>query len=311
MIYKKARIYIAGHKGLVGSAILTKFQNEGYANLITRSHQELDLSRQDLVEKFFEKARPEYVIIAAAKVGGIKANMTQQVQFLYENLMIQNNLIWISHLMEVKKLLFLLSSCIYPRDCPQPMKEDYILTGKLEPTNEGYGIAKIAGLMLCKYISKQFNKKFICAMPASIYGPYDNFDLQTSHVLPALVKKFLEAKKKKLDFVEVWGSGNVKREFLYVEDLADALYFLMQDYNDPQFINIGVGSDISIKRLARLIKKITEFDGDIKFNTTKPDGMPRKLVDISKISSLGWKPRVSLEDGLKYTINWYRKNYEI
>ena len=311
MIYKKARIYIAGHKGLVGSAILTKFQNEGYANLITRSHQELDLSRQDLVEKFFEKARPEYVIIAAAKVGGIKANMTQQVQFLYENLMIQNNLIWISHLMEVKKLLFLLSSCIYPRDCPQPMKEDYILTGKLEPTNEGYGIAKIAGLMLCKYISKQFNKKFICAMPASIYGPYDNFDLQTSHVLPALVKKFLEAKKKKLDFVEVWGSGNVKREFLYAEDLADALFFLMQDYNDPQFINIGVGSDISIKRLARLIKKITEFDGDIKFNTTKPDGMPRKLVDISKISSLGWKPRVSLEDGLKYTINWYRKNYEI
>ena len=311
MIHKKARIYIAGHKGLVGSAILTKFQNEDYANLITRSHQELDLTRQDLVEKFFNKERPEYVIIAAAKVGGIKANMTQQAQFLYENLMIQNNLIWISHLTNVKKLLFLLSSCIYPRDCPQPMKEDYILTGKLEPTNEGYGIAKIAGLMLCKYISKQFNKKFICAMPASIYGPNDNFDFQTSHVLPALVRKFLEAKKKKLDFVEVWGSGNVKREFLYVEDLADALYFLMQDYNDPQFINIGVGSDISIKRLARLIKKITEFDGDIKFNTAKPDGMPRKLVDVSKISSLGWKPRVSLEDGLKYTINWYKKNYEI
>jgi GDP-L-fucose synthase len=295
----------------VGSAVLTKFQNEGYANLITRSHQELDLTRQDLVEKFFNKETPEYVIIAAAKVGGIKANMTQQAQFLYENLMIQNNLIWISHITNVKKLLFLLSSCIYPRDCPQPMKEDYILEGPLEPTNEGYGIAKIAGLKLCEYISKQFNKKFICAMPASIYGPNDNFDQETSHVMAALVKKFIEAKKKKLDFVEVWGSGNVKREFLYVEDLADALYFLMQNYNDPRFINIGVGSDISIKGLAHLIKKITEFDGDIKFNTKKPDGMPRKLVDISKISLLGWKPKFSLEEGLKYTINWYRKNYEI
>jgi GDP-L-fucose synthase len=311
MIHKKARIYIAGHKGLVGSALLAKFKNAGYTNLITISHLELDLTRQDLVDKFFKKERPEYVVVAAAKVGGIKTNMTQQAQFLYENLMIQNNLIWMSHHTEVKKLLFLLSSCIYPRDCRQPMKEDSILTGKLESTNEGYAVAKIAGLMLCKYISKQYNKKFICAMPASIYGPNDNFDPQTSHVLPALIRKFLEAKKKKLNFVEIWGSGNAKREFLYVEDLANALFFLMQNYNDPQFINIGTGSDISIKKLALLIKKNTGFHGDIKFNTSIPDGMPRKLLNIDRISSLGWKPTVSLEQGLKHAISWYRKNYEV
>ena len=310
MISKKARIYIAGHKGLVGSAVLHKFQKEGYSNLITRTHQELDLTERDLVEKFFDKEKPEYVVIAAARVGGIKANMSYPAEFLYENLIIQNNLIWISHLMGVKKLLFLLSSCIYPRECPQPMKEEYLLTGKLEPTNEAYAIAKIAGLKLCEYIHREFKKRFICAMPATIYGPNDKFDPEVSHVLPALIRKFLEAKYNGLSSVEIWGTGNVRREFLFVEDLADALFFLMQDYNNPQFINIGVGSDISIKRLARLIKKNTEFHGDIKFNTSKPDGMPRKLVDISKISSLGWKPRISLEDGLKYTINWYRKNYE-
>lgn len=310
MIPKNARIYIAGHKGLVGSAVLQKFQKEGYLNLITRTHQELDLTKQNLVDNFFHLEKPGYVIIAAAKVGGIKANMTHQAEFLYKNLMIQNNLIWSSHLHRVNKLLFLLSSCIYPKDCPQPMKEEYLLTGELEPTNEGYAIAKIAGLKLCEYIYKQFGKSFISTMPATIYGPNDNFDPESSHVLPGLLKKFMDAKEKGLNFVEVWGTGNPKREFLYVSDLADALYFLMQEYDDPQFINIGAGTDITIKELAHLIKETVGFTGEVKYDTTKPDGMMRKLVDSSRITSLGWKPKVSLKEGLKITYDWYRKNYE-
>lgn len=307
MIPKNARIYIAGHKGLVGSAILTKFQKESYSNLITRTHSEMDLTKQKLVENFFNEEKPEYVIIAAAKVGGIKANMTYQAEFLYENLMIQNNLIWTSYLKGVKKLLFLLSSCIYPRDCPQPMKEDHILTGKLEPTNEGYGIAKIAGLKLCEYIFKQFNKSFISAMPATIYGPNDNFDPEASHVLPALIRKFLEAKHKDLSSIEVWGTGNVRREFLYVEDLADALFFLMQNYDNGEFINVGFGSDITIKELVNEICEIIGFNGKINFDTTKPDGMPRKLLDTSRLISYGWKPKITLREGLKRTIDWYIK----
>ena len=259
MISKKARIYIAGHKGLVGSAVLHKFQKEGYSNLITRTHQELDLTERDLVEKFFEKAQPEYVVIAAARVGGIKANISYPAEFLYENLMIQNNLIWISHLAGVKKLLFLLSSCIYPRNCPQPMKEEYLLTGKLEPTNEAYAIAKIAGLKLCEYIHREYKKKFICAMPATIYGPNDKFDPEVSHVLPALIRKFLEAKYNGLSSVEIWGTGHARREFLFVEDLADALFFLMQNYEDKSFINVGTCNDITINQLANEICKLTGF----------------------------------------------------
>lgn len=306
MISKKARVYIAGHKGLVGSAVLHKFQKEGYINLITRTHQELDLTERDLVEKFFDKEKPEYVVIAAARVGGIKANMSYPAEFLYENLMIQNNLIWISHLKGVKKLLFLLSSCIYPRECPQPMREEYLLTGKLEPTNEAYAIAKIAGLKLCEYIHREFKKRFICAMPATIYGPNDKFDPEVSHVLPALIRKFLEAKYNGLSSVEIWGTGNVRREFLFVEDLADALFFLMQNYDDKSFINVGVGSDITIKQLANEICKLTRFGGKIKFDVTKPDGMPRKLLDTSRLKAYGWSTKVTLRDGLKRTIDWYK-----
>ena len=306
MISKKARIYIAGHKGLVGSAVLRKFQKEGYTNLITRTHQELELTERDLVEKFFEKAQPEYVIVAAARVGGINANISYPAEFLYENLMIQNNLLWISHLAGVKKLLFLLSSCIYPRECPQPMKEEYLLTGKLEPTNEAYAIAKIAGLKLCEYINREFKKRFICAMPATIYGPNDKFDPEVSHVLPALIRKFLEAKHKGLSSVEIWGTGNARREFLFVDDLADALFFLMQNYEDNSFINVGAGSDITIKQLANEIRKLTRFEGKIKFDVTKPDGMPRKLLDTSRFKALDFRPKVSLGDGLKRTIDWYK-----
>lgn len=306
MISKKARVYIAGHKGLVGSAVLNKFQKEGYTNLITRTHQELELTERDLVEKFFEKAQPEYVVIAAARVGGIKANISYPAEFLYENLMIQNNLIWISHLTGVKKLLFLLSSCIYPRECPQPMKEEYLLTGKLEPTNEAYAVAKIAGLKLCEYIRREYKKKFICAMPATIYGPNDKFDSEVSHVLPALIRKFLEAKYNSLSSVEIWGTGHARREFLFVEDLADALFFLMQNYDDESFINVGTGSDITIKQLAKEICKLTGFEGKIKYNVTKPDGMPRKLLDSSRLKALGFRPRVSFSEGLKQTIDWYK-----
>jgi len=306
MISKKARIYIAGHKGLVGSAVLHKFQKEGYSNLITRTHQELDLTERDLVEKFFEKAQPEYVVIAAARVGGIKANISYPAEFLYENLMIQNNLIWISHLAGVKKLLFLLSSCIYPRNCPQPMKEEYLLTGKLEPTNEAYAIAKIAGLKLCEYIHREFKKRFICAMPATIYGPNDKFDPEVSHVLPALIRKFLEAKYNGLSSVEIWGTGHARREFLFVEDLADALFFLMQNYEDKSFINVGTGNDITINQLANEICKLTGFEGKIKYNATKPDGMPRKLLDSSRLKALGFRPKVNFSDGLKRTIDWYK-----
>lgn len=305
MISKKARIYIAGHKGLVGSAVLHKFQKEGYTNLITRTRKELDLTTRALVEKFFDKEKPEYVVIAAARVGGIKANMSYPAEFLYENLTIQNNLIWTSHLSGVKKLLFLLSSCIYPRDCPQPMKEEYLLTGKLEPTNEAYAIAKIAGLKLCEYIHSEFKKRFICAMPATIYGPNDNFDPQASHVLPALIRKFLEAKHNRLSSVEIWGTGQARREFLFVEDLADALFFLMQNYEDKSFINVGVGRDITIKQLVNEICKLTGFRGKIKYDATRPDGMPRKLLDTSRLKALGFRPKVALREGLKRTIDWY------
>lgn len=302
---KSSKIYIAGHRGLVGSAILHKFQSEGYQNIITRTHSELDLTRQDLVEEFFNKEQPDYVIIAAARVGGIKANMTYPAEFLYENLSIQNNIIWSSLKTGTKKLMFLGSSCIYPRECPQPMKEEYLLTGKLEPTNEAYAVAKIAGLKLCEYIKRELKKSFISVMPTTIYGPNDHFDPLVAHVVPSLIRRLIEAKKLNSQSIEIWGTGNSRREFLYVGDLADAIYFLMQNYDSEEFINIGVGDDISIKELANILKDLTGFKGELIFDTSKPDGMPRKLMDTQKLNSLGWRPKIDLREGLKQTINWY------
>lgn len=302
---KSAKIYIAGHRGLVGSAILRKFQSEGYQNTITKTHSELDLTKQQLVEKFFNKEKPDYVIIAAARVGGIKANMTYPAEFLYENLSIQNNIIWSAVKNDTKKLMFLGSSCIYPRECSQPMKEEYLLTGKLEPTNEAYAVAKIAGLKLCEYVKRELKKSFISVMPTTIYGPNDHFDPVVAHVVPSLIRRLTEAKKFKTPSIEIWGSGNSRREFLYVDDLADAIYFLMQNYDNEEFINIGVGDDISIKDLAHILKELTGFTGDLVFDTTKPDGMPRKLMDTQRLNNLGWKPKVDLKTGLKRTIDWY------
>lgn len=305
---KSSKIYIAGHRGLVGSSILHKFQSSGYQNIITRTHSELDLTKQDLVEKFFDTERPDYVIIAAARVGGIKANMTYPAEFLYENLMMQNNIIWSALKTDTKKLMFLGSSCIYPRECPQPMKEEYLLTGKLEPTNEAYAVAKIAGLKLCEYIKRELNKSFISVMPTTIYGPNDHFDPLIAHVVPSLIRRLIEAKESNAESIEIWGTGNSRREFLYVDDLADAIYFLMQNYDSEEFINIGVGDDISIKELADILKNLTGFQGGLIFNTSKPDGMPRKLMDTQRLNKLGWKPKVGLKKGLKQTIDWYLKS---
>ena len=305
---KSSKIYIAGHRGLVGSAILRKFQSEGYQNLITKTHSQLDLTRQDLVEEFFDREKPDYVIIAAARVGGIKANMTYPAQFLYENLSIQNNIIWSALKTGTKKLMFLGSSCIYPRECPQPMKEEYLLTGKLEPTNEAYAVAKIAGLKLCEYIKREFNKSFISVMPTTIYGPNDHFDPLVAHVVPSLIRRLIEAKKLNSPSIEIWGTGNARREFLYVDDLADAIYFLMQNYDSEEFINIGVGDDISIKELVTILKELTGFKGELTFDTSKPDGMPRKLMDTQRLKHLGWTPKTDLKIGLKKTIDWYTKN---
>ncbi|MEK7616919.1 MAG: GDP-L-fucose synthase [Patescibacteria group bacterium] len=302
---KSSKIYIAGHKGLVGSAILHKFQSEGYKNIITRTHSELDLTRQDLVEDFFNQEKPHYVIIAAARVGGIKANMTYPAEFLYENLSIQNNIIWSALKTGTKKLMFLGSSCIYPRQCPQPMKEEYLLTGKLEPTNEAYAVAKVAGLKLCEYIKRELKKSFISVMPTTIYGPKDHFDPLIAHVVPSLIRRMVEAKKLNSKSIEIWGTGNSRREFLYVDDLADAIYFLMQNYDSKDFINIGVGNDISIKELTYILKDLTGFKGKLVFDRSKPDGMPRKLMDTQRLNKLGWRPKVDLREGLKQTIDWY------
>lgn len=304
---KSSKVYITGHRGLVGSAILRKFQSKGYKRLITKTHTELNLTRQDLVEDFFNKEKPDYVIIAAARVGGIKANMTYPAEFLYENLSIQNNIIWSALKTGAKKLMFLGSSCIYPRECPQPMKEEYLLTGRLEPTNEAYAVAKIAGLKLCEYIKREFKKSFISVMPTTIYGPNDHFDPLIAHVVPSLIRRLIEAKKSNSKSIEIWGTGNSRREFLYVDDLADAIYFLMQNYDSEDFINIGIGNDISIKELTNILKDLIGFKGELIFDTSKPDGMPRKLMDTGKINKLGWRPKVELKTGLKQTINWYKR----
>ena len=306
---KDAKIYVAGHRGLVGSAIMRKLKKEGYNNLVYRTSSQLDLRRQEKVEEFFKKEKPEYVILAAAKVGGIQANDTYSAEFLYDNLMIESNVIDAAYQNDVKKLLFLGSSCIYPKFADQPMKEEYLLSGKLESTNEGYAVAKITGIKLCEHYNKQYGTNFISAMPTNLYGPNDNFDLETSHVLPALIRKFHEAKVNDEDEVVIWGTGKPKREFLHVDDLADALLYLMNNYSGDQFVNVGVGKDISILELAELIKDIVDFEGEIVNDLSKPDGTPRKLLDVSRLNDLGWEAQISLEEGIKDTYEWFKKNY--
>ncbi len=303
-----AKIYVAGHRGMVGSAIVRKLQNEGYGNLILRTSAELDLRNQSATETFFKEQKPDYVFLAAAKVGGIVANNTCRAEFLYENLMIQNNVIHAACKYNVTKLMFLGSSCIYPKFAEQPMKEEYLLTGTLEPTNEPYAIAKIAGLKMCEAYRSQYGCNFISVMPTNLYGPNDNYDLQNSHVLPALLRKMIVAARTNQPVVEIWGTGTPRREFLHVDDLADACYYLMQQYNEQGFINIGVGEDISIRELAELIKEIVGYEGELKFNTEKPDGTPRKLLDVSKLHSLGWQAKISLREGIQIVYGEVKSN---
>jgi GDP-L-fucose synthase len=298
-VEKKSKIYIAGHRGMVGSAILRKLKSEGYSNFVIRSSGELDLKNQAEVTLFFQEEKPDYVFLAAAKVGGIQANNIYRADFLYENLMIQNNVIHNAYLNKVKKLMFLGSSCIYPKMAPQPLKEESLLTGTLESTNEPYAIAKIAGIKMCESYRRQYGSNFISVMPTNLYGPNDNYDLNNSHVLPALLRKFHTAKVENAPTVEIWGSGTPLREFLHVDDLADACYFLMMNYNEEGFLNIGVGEDITIKDLALMIKDIVGYQGELKFNSTKPDGTPRKLMDVSKLHKLGWKHKIELREGIE------------
>lgn len=296
---KSAKIYIAGHRGMVGSAIHRKLQKEGYTNFVTRVSSELDLRDQQAVTKFFELEKPDYVFLAAAKVGGIVANNTYRAEFLYDNLQIQNNIINSSYVNEVKKLMFLGSSCIYPKLAPQPLKEEYLLTGLLEPTNEPYAIAKIAGIKMCDAYRAQYGCNYISVMPTNLYGYNDNYHPENSHVLPALIRRFHEAKAQNAPDVTIWGTGSPKREFLFADDLAEACYYLMQNYNEEGLVNIGTGEDISIKDLAILIKGIIGYEGEIKFDTSRPDGTPRKLMDVSKLHSKGWKHKIELSEGIK------------
>ena len=296
---KNAKIYIAGHRGMVGSAILRKLKEEGYSNFIYRTHAELDLCNQKDVETFFWEQRPEYVFLAAAKVGGILANNTYRAEFIYSNIAVQTNIIHSSYKHGVKKLMCLGSSCIYPRQAPQPLKEEYLLTGQLEPTNEPYAIAKIVGIKMCESYYDQYGCNFISVMPTNLYGPNDNYDPHHSHVMAALIRRFHEAKVNKAPDVTVWGSGTPRREFLYVDDMARACVMLMNSYDKKEFLNVGTGSDVSIKELAELIKKVVEYEGGLKWDSTKPDGMMRKLMDVSKLHSLGWKHQVELEDGIR------------
>ena len=305
---KTAKIYVAGHNGLVGSAIIRKLIAEGYTNIVTRTSRELDLRNQQAVAEFFDQEQPEYVFLAAAKVGGIHANNTYPAEFIYNNLMIELNVIHEAYRHNVKKLLFLGSSCIYPRDCPQPIKEEYLLTSPLEKTNEAYAIAKIAGLKLCEYYNKQYGTHFISVMPTNLYGPYDNFDLTTSHVLPALLRKIYQAHQNNAPQFEVWGTGQALREFLHVDDLANAVVLLMNNYDGSEIINIGSGTDLSIKELVEMIKNIVEYTGEIVWDSSKPNGTPRKLLNIEKLTSLGWQPLISLPEGIKSTLMWCKNN---
>ena len=306
---KNSKIYVAGHKGLVGSALVRNLEAKGYTNVIGRTFEELNLTIQDDVNKFFEEEKPEYVILAAARVGGIHANNTYPAEFIYDNLMIQNNVIKAAHDHGVKKLLFLGSTCIYPKLAPQPIKEEYLLTGALEETNEAYAIAKIAGLEMCKFFKRQYGDNFISCMPTNLYGPNDNFDLQSSHVLPALIRKFHEAKVNNQPTVEVWGTGTPLREFIYVDDMADACIFLMENYDGEQHVNIGTGEEVSIRQLAETVKEVVGFEGDLVFNTNMPDGTPRKLTVVDKLHGLGWKHKVTLNEGINLAYNWFLENY--
>lgn len=303
---KNSKIYIAGYTGLIGSALLRKYRKGGYHNIIVKTHQELNLTNQKKVDTFFKKEQPEYVIIAAAKVGGIKANMTYPVEFMYENLTIQNNLIWSALKHNVKKLLYLSCDCAYPTQSKQPIKEEYLLTGVPEPTNEGFALAKIAGIKLCEKIYIEYGKNFISCIPANTYGVGDHFDEERSHVIPALIKKFHQAKINHLPSVTLWGTGKAQREFIYVDDLSEAIFLLMEKYNNSsQFINIGTGEEISIKDLAFLIKKIVGYKGEIMFDKTKPDGMLRRLLDSSNIKKIGFRPKLSLQEGIKKTYQYF------
>lgn len=305
---KNSKIYIAGHLGLVGSAILRKLKKEGYTNLITKSRKEVDLTNQKAVKDFFDETKPEYVFLAAAKVGGIMANKTYPGEFISENLDIQNNIIKNSYTYGVKKLLFLGSSCIYPKLATQPIKEEYFMTGPLEPTNEAYAIAKIAGISMCQSYRKQYGADFISLMPTNLYGPGDNFTNERGHVIPALIRKFHEAKTKNLAEISAWGTGSAKREFLHSDDLADACVFLMKNYSSGDIINVGTGEDVTIKELTEKISEIVGFKGKIVWDTTKPDGAPRRLLDVDKLHTLGWKHSIELEKGLKETYEWFKKN---
>lgn len=304
-----SKIYVAGHTGLVGSAITRRLQKDGYKNIIAKTFEELDLTRQADVEAFFEKEKPEYVFLAAAKVGGIHANATYPADFIMINLQIECNIISACHKYNVKKLLFLGSSCIYPKECPQPIKEEYLLTSPLEKTNEAYALAKIAGLKMCMYYNEQYKTDYISVMPCNLYGINDNFDLNNSHVMPALIRKFHEAKLNNLPNVTVWGTGKPLREFLFVDDLADACLYLMNNFSGNDFYNVGYGKDVTILELAEIIKEVVGFEGEIIFDTSKPDGTPRKITDISRIKTTGWSPKTELKEGIKISYDWFVKKY--
>lgn len=308
MMEKNAKIYVAGHRGMVGSAIVRALKNQGYTNIIIRTSKELDLRRQIDVEEFFAKEKPDYVFLAAAKVGGILANNEAPADFMYDNMILEMNVIHEAYKNKVKKLMFLGSSCIYPRMAPQPMKEDCLLTSELEKTNEAYALAKISGLKYCEYLNKQYNTDFISVMPTNLYGPNDNYHPEHSHVLPALIRRFHEAKENNLNEVVIWGTGTPLREFLYVDDLADACIYLMNTYSGNETVNLGTGKELSIKELAKLVKKVVGFKGNITFDITKPDGTPRKLLDVSKLEKLGWKYKTELEDGIELAYKDFLNN---
>jgi GDP-L-fucose synthase len=303
---KNSLVYVAGHRGLVGSAIMRYLENQGYSNILTRTSKELDLRSQAAVEEFFKTFHPEYVFLAAARVGGILANDRYPAQFIYDNLMIEANVIHAAHTYGVKKLLFLGSSCIYPKFAPQPLKEDSLLTGELEATNEWYAVAKIAGIKMCQAYRKQYSDNFIAVMPTNLYGINDNFDLENAHVLPALIRKFHEAKVSSKPSVEVWGSGNPRREFLYADDLAEACCYLMENYDEEEIINIGTGTDLSIRELAEIIREVAGYNGVIVYDVSKPDGTPVKCLDVSTINRLGWQAKTGLKDGLEKTYHWFK-----
>lgn len=307
---KTDKIYVAGHRGLVGSAIVRNLQSKGYENIVGRTHAELDLTNQAAVRAFFEEERPDVVVLAAAKVGGINANNTAPADFAYENLQIQCNVIKAAHDYKVKKLLFLGSTCIYPKMAPQPIPESALLTGPLEVTNEAYAIAKIAGLEMCKFFKRQYGDNFISCMPTNLYGPRDNYDLENSHVMPAMIRKFHEAKKKNASTVELWGTGTPLREFLYVDDMADACVYLLENYDGEEHVNIGTGKEVSIKELAETVREAVGYTGEIVWNTDMPDGTPRKLTDVSKLHGLGWKHRVELKEGVELAYKWFCENIE-